>query len=319
MKLKHLIKSPLFKSALTLLLLFVTKAIVFAQDTASTSANTGISGGDIFETIIIAGYLIGVFVLLPWVIYTNTKEKLGVLEEENNSGYQSDSSLSEEERNKRASLILEEIEKKLTPIEEDGQSLVTITKGSQARFVKKGIDYIQKKLNPTDPEIRSRTKEFISVYNNRTKRVFTGSKWIIGFAAGLGIIFFYQMGFKAFVFIHTLGAVFYVLSSRTPIYILEKRMKLFGGSGIVSAIFGSLLLGSGTKYYKVYSDGTRERDHESEFQGTVVYLFLMAIVGMISGFLAAALGVVNFLLNYMNNALIPGKLDTWYEKNFTAA
>ncbi|MCD4692864.1 MAG: hypothetical protein K8R79_08120 [Calditrichales bacterium] len=320
MKSKHLTPSFYFSLIVLLFIFMGSGSLLIAQEVASTAPDSGLSGGDIFEFLLVAGYIVGVFVLLPWVIYTNMKEKLTVMDTGSTGGAVPDSGLSEDERNNRAAMILDEIEKKLTPFEEEGEDLVTITKGSQARFIKRGIEYIQQKLQPTDPKIIARMNEFITVYEDRTKRVFTGSKWIIGCAVGLGIFMVYIGGISTFIFIHTLGIVFYILSSRTPMYILEKRMNLFGGGGsIVGAIFGGLFIGAGAKHYNIYSDGRKERDYSSEFTGGAVYFLLIAVVAMFMGFMAAALGVVNFLMNYMNNALIPGKPESWYEKTFTTS
>ena len=301
--------------SLTLLFLFMDSSTLLAVQQASKEAvDSGITSGDVFEFVLTAGYLVGVFILLPWVVYTNTKEKLSV----NASGTGTTNiDLSEEERNDRTAMILDEIEKKLSPFQEEGQDLVTITKGSQARFVKKGIDYIQQNLQPTDSDLISRVEEFIGVYEDRTKRFFTGSKWIIGCSIGTGIFFTYMAGISTFIFIHFLGLVFYFLSSRTPLYILEKRMKLFGGgNSMFGAIFSGLFIGAGAKHYNIYSDGRKERDYSSEFTGGAVFFLIIIVVAMFLGFLAAALGVVNFLMNYMNNALIPEKPESWYTKNF---
>ncbi len=48
-----------------------------------------------------------------------------------------DPNLSEEERNRRAREILLEIDKKLTTYVEDGEELITITKGKQAKIHQK--------------------------------------------------------------------------------------------------------------------------------------------------------------------------------------
>lgn len=305
----------LFFPIITLLLLF-SVSLFATQD--PTPANSGLSGGDIFEFLVITGYLLGVFVLLPWVIYTNTAEKLAGDEMGVSSDILPDPGLSEIERNSRAARILDEIAQKLTPFEEDGELLMTITKGSQARFMKKGIDYIREHLQPTDPDITDRMNELITVYQDRTQRLFTGSKWIIGCAVGMGIFFFWTGGMVVFALIHALGTAFYILSSRTPLYVLEKRMNLFGGGGaIVGAIFGAFFIGAAAKHYNIYSDGRKERDYSSEFTGGAVYFLFIAVAAMFLGFLVAALGVVNFLMNYMNNAVIPTKTQTWYEKNFS--
>ncbi|MEJ2053040.1 MAG: hypothetical protein P8X42_03885 [Calditrichaceae bacterium] len=319
-------RSALVYLLLTTILLFfiIPTTIAVAQDAPkTTTAKSKEKGGgdDIFEYIIAGGYLIGVFVLFPWVVYTNLKEKLSVISEEDLAGELPDPDISEEERNKRAAMVLEEMEKNMTTFQEEGRELITITKGSQARFIRKGVQYIRKNLKPTDPDIIARVNELVGVYQDRAQRVFTGSKWIIGCAIGLGVFMVYMTGISTFIFIHFLGVVFYIMSSRTPMYVLEKRMKLLGsfGGAFVGSIFTGLLVGSGTKYYKVYSDGRRERDYESELSGGMIALLIMFVVAMIIGFLAAAMGVVNFLMNYMNNALIPTKPETWYNKTFAVS
>ncbi|MBT7091721.1 MAG: hypothetical protein HN936_00650, partial [Bacteroidetes bacterium] len=162
-------------------------------------------------------------------------------------------------------------------------------------------------------------EELTLVYNERAKRAFTGSKWIIICSAGIGVLFAVTGGITTFLFLHLLGLLFYILSSRTPIYVLEKRMDLFGswGGGMVSAIFEGLFVGAATKHYNVYSDGRRERDHSSEFLGGMAYFLIGFVIAMFLGVLAAVLGVVNFFLNYSTSYHMPFKsLDSWYTKEF---
>ena len=94
---------------------------------------------------------------------------------------------------------------------------------------------------------------------------------------------------------------------------------MFGkfGSGMIAALFSGLFIGSAAKHYKVYSDGRKERDYESEFSGGIIFLLIIFIVALFLGFLIALLGVINFIINYSNNAIIPGKLENWYQKNFS--
>ncbi len=287
--------------------------------TAQTETNTSSSGGiDWFELIILTGYLLGVFILLPIVIYTNMKEKLFVATPENQSEIQPIENLSEEEKNDRSSLILNKIENNLTSFQnEDGESMLTITSGKQAKFTKQGLDYINQKLIPTNPEIIERVKEFSEVYSDRTKRAFTGSNWIIGFSAAVGILFLWTGGITTFIFIHFLGLLFYILSSRTTYYTIEKRMNSFGGgSGIMSSIMKGLLLGNGVKYYVRDSSGFRRRDWETEGQMAIIGLMLMAFIAIILGILTAFLGVINSIINYSTSYMLPFKpKEDWYEKN----
>ena len=320
MKTKNIASTRYFYLALTILffLFFNIGSVLIAQEVKGTETDSGFSFGDIIEFIMITGYIGGVFVLLPWVIYTNLKEGLSIIKE--GSTALPNSELSEDERNSRATKILEEIDNRLTRYEEEGEEMITITKGSQARFTRKGLAYISNELITTDLEIISRANELIVVYQNRSRRLFTGSNWIIGSAVALLVIFIYQTGISNFVIIHLLGIIFYVLSSRTPMYILEKRMNRIAsvGSGIIGSVLNGLFVSSAAKSYKVYSDGSRKRDYESEFSTSMIYYLIIAIVSLFLGFFTAALGVVNFLMNYMNNALIPMKPETWYKKNFVS-
>lgn len=271
------------------------------------------SGLDWLEIIMIIGYLGGVFVLLPLVIYTNSKENLFIPNADNQDKIDIIEDLTEEQHNQRSAEILERIESKLTSFKaEDGSEMLTITNGFQARFTKHGLDYIRKRLNPTDPEIIDRMNEFSEVYKDRARRAFTGSRWVIISSIGIGVLFFFTGGVSTFLFIHALGLVFYILSSRTTFYGIEKRLKYFGGgSGIMSTLF----LGKGTKYYVKSGGGSWKRDWETEGQMAIIKMFLLVVIALFLGFLAAFLGVVNFIINYSTSFILPFQsIDKWYER-----
>lgn len=298
---------------------FLTLAfVVFTALTAF--AGGGKSGGvDWFNLIITVGYLGGVFVFLPIVFYTNLNEK--VTDVPSDAGLKENvQGITPEERNQKTAKILQTIENKLTTVnDEDGNEMITITNGSQARFMKKGLDYILIYLKPTDQSLIDIIENFRTLYQERTKRIFTGSKWVLGCAIGVGLIFLLAGGIYNFVIIHTLGTVFYFLSSRTPVYGLEKRLKWIGGinSGIVASVFAGLFSSFNTKHYNVYSDGSKERDYESEMADGYFLIILTFVAAMILGFFAAVLGVINFLLNYSTSFILPiKKQEKWYEENF---
>ncbi len=308
----------IFFILITAALAIFPEIAVYAQEAAKKTKDTGGFGiGDIFEYAVIIGYLGGVFVLFPWIVYTNIKEQLPWSEEK---GFEEmgppDPNLSEEERNRRAREILLEIDKKLTTYVEDGEELITITKGKQARFIRNGLEYIYKNLAPTEQDIIDRVNEIAPVYLNRTERIFTGSKWIIGCSIFLGLFMLYMVGFTTFLIIHAIGIAFYIMSSRVPVYLFEKRINRYSRKGIIGGLMGGLFIGMGAKHYKKYSDGTVERDYDSELSGGALMIVLLVVAAMILGFLAAALGVVNFVMNYTNNAVMPQKPEKWYEKHF---
>ena len=299
---------------LSLLFVFVTIA-AFAQEETTKS-----SGGIDWVQVVFAGsYLLGVFLLLPLVVYTNLKEALFVPKEGVQEGIEPIEGLSVDERNERSAEILDKIGSRLTPYtDENGEELITITNGSQSKFMKKGLDYINMHLMPSDQELISRIQEFTEVYKNRTERVFTGSKWVIGCAIGVGVLILLTAGFTSFIIIHTLGVVFYLLSSRTTMYGIEKRMKYFGsGSGMIAGIMSALFIGNGVKYYKKHGGGSWQRDWETEGQMALVGLLILLFVAIILGFFAAFLGVINFFMNYSQSFILPfNKGGDWYEENF---
>jgi hypothetical protein len=299
------------------LLFAITGGMLFAASEKGAASSGG--GIDWVQTIFAGSYIVAVFLLLPIVVYTNLKEGVFVPGEGEDDKIKPIEGLSDDERNQRSREILEQIKLKLTPYQtEDGEELITITKASQARFMKHGLDYINKRLAPTEPVIINRVHELIEVYQDRTARVFTGSKWVLGCAIGVGAFVILVAGFTSFLIIHALGILFYYLSSRTTMYGLEKRMRYFGkGSGAISRIMSALFIGDGTKYYIKRGGGPWERDWETEGQMAMVSLVILFFAALILGFFATLLGVLNFLMNYSRSYVLPiGSLDTWYENNF---
>jgi hypothetical protein len=307
-----------YKTATTLVLLLFFTSVIFAQETADANSSSG-GGIDWFQVIISAAYLIGVFILLPIVVYTNHKAKLY-----NPAGghqeVQASEDLDEKTRNERTKEILLAIESKLTAFtDENGQEMITITKGKQAKFMKNGLDYINKHLKPTDPDLKTRADEFAEIYKIRTKRIFTGSKWIIGASVGVGLLMIFTGGISTFIFIHALGIAFYILSSRTPMYALEKRRFKFArlGTGMIGGIMTALALGDGTKYYVSTNGGPYQRDWETEGTMGLIGIFLLIVAALFLGFAAAFLGVINFIFNYSNSFLLPfNKPSDWYTEKF---
>lgn len=260
---------------------------------------------DWFQFLFTFGYLAGVFVLLPIILYTRSKEKL--IKPDGNE--QSIDGLDENERNTRSQKILTKIENSLTPYQsEDGEEMITITKAKQAKLVKNGLDYINTKLLPTDENIIDRTKEFERVYEDRIDRAFTGSKWIIACSVGFGVLMFVTAGFQMFLVIHILGLIFYILSSRATMYSIEKRAELFGSKdGAIGGIMSSLFLGDGTKYYVKHGSGPWKRDYETEFSMSIVGLLALFVIAFFLGAFAALMGVINFVINYSGNLILPFK------------
>jgi hypothetical protein len=123
---------------------------------------------------------------------------------------------------------------------------------------------------------------------------------------------------KQFI-IHALGIAFYILSSRTPMYTLEKRRFKFAnlGTGMIGGIMTALAMGDGTKYYVSTNGGPYQRDWETEGSMGLIGLVLLLVAALFLGFTAAFLGVINFIFNYSNSFLLPfNKPADWYAEKF---
>ncbi|MBN1970774.1 MAG: hypothetical protein JXR48_10580 [Candidatus Delongbacteria bacterium] len=300
-------------------LVLIAFSLLFAES-ANVPKEKGI---DWIEVFIGWTFLIGLFLMFPITVYTWLKEDI----DDGSDHDPKPEPISENvaDRNLKSIEILERIENMLTPFEsEEGEQKITITNGKQARFVKKGLDFINLKLQPTDEEIIKRVQEFTDVYENRTERHFAGSKWVIIFAVGFLVFMFYNgSGVKILLnsifWVQIVGIIFYYLASKAPIYGIEKRMKLFGGyGGNISRVFGALFLGQSTKYYVKKGHGPWERDYQTEGEMGLIWIAAIAFAALMIGALITVFAVFNFVINYSTSYLRPfDKLENWYEKNFT--
>ncbi len=278
---------------------------------------------DWFSIIIASTFMLGLFALFPLVIFTNVKEKLNLTPKSNAEIEDFINSLSMEERNQRAYEILESIENKLSTVPgEDGSDLLTITKGSQARYVRNGLEYIATYLQPDNQELTEQMNAIKEVYDNRTERYFAGSKWILGCAIAIPVVAVFidfSSLWSSLMLLHFCGIAFYYLASRVPAYILEKRLRIFGskGKGLVGVIMTSLFAGSATKHYVSINGGPWKRDYDEEFSSNMTFLMIATIIAFLIGVFVAIFGVINFILNYSTNFILPFKsCKQWYDKTF---
>lgn len=281
---------------------------------------------DWFTLIIAIGYLLGVFVLLPLVIYTNLNENIFVPTGNNEDKILVLEGLNDIDRNDKAMEVLQSIESKMSSIsDEEGTEFITITNASQARYTKMGLDYILTRLNPNDEAVKARVAELTDVYTKRTKRVYTGSNWILGCAVGMIVFFGFidsSMLLSSFMFLHVLGIVFYYLSSRTPLYALEKRIDYLssGKLGFVASIFSGLFVGLAAKQYVKTNGGPWLRDSGAELTSSGIILIIMFVVALFISFMVALFGILNFAANYSKSFITPfNKVDKWYEETYRPA
>lgn len=319
------------KNSVRQLLLFITPIVFGAsypltgeetagtpvQETVVEKSEGGDSSIDWFEMAVATGYLLGVFVLFPAVLFLNVKEGLYDPEVSANAPEPLDLELAE--REERASVILDQIVSGWGDVEtEEGGTVRTITTRKEALKTHAGLDYIRKYLVPVDESILERVKELEGVYEERTRRIFTGSNWVLGAAVLTAVLFYLTAGFKTFLLIHVLGIAFYYFSSKTPAYILERRLALLGSMpGMISGVMGGLAAGAATRHYVRENGGAWKRDWESEGQMGMMVILLVAVASLFLGFLAAFLGVLNFFLNYMGTFFYPWKsIEERYRSQF---
>lgn len=305
--------------ALVLLIVFmmILSTVLLAESGASESKGKSRTVETIFYTIVGICLLGGAFAGLPLIIYTNQAEKISFPGEGEVCLI---SGLTEEERNERARLILSEIDDKLHQYDdEDGTQVVTINSGGQAKFTKRGLDYINRRLAPTADDVTGRVKDLAGLYAERTKRFFTGSKWII-ISGALFCVLALVMKAWGMAFVWILGLAFYSMASRMTIYGIEKMIEWKGTVkiGCATAIFSVLWSGMNTTYYNVYKDGRKEMDLHSTIGSGFIYFALMMFVVMLLVMLMPIIGALNFVLNYWSSLLLPFGYDEdkWYQENF---
>lgn len=292
------------KSLVLCSLAVFTALPVWADAVTPEGGNAGAGGGGIdwFEMALLFGYVVGVFILLPITLYTNLRE--GDIADREDRGEASGKTL--EERDALARQLLGTLEAKLgTTQDEEGGTVKTITSGRQSRLVKRTLDYINHNLTPLQSGTEEQVQAMTEMYEDRSQRYFSGSKWIIGAAVAVAVLMVMTGGVNTFIFIHALGLVFYILSSRVPAYRLEKIAARGHGGNLLSSILNGLFLGDSVRYYLKDSSGHKTRDWESEGQAAMIRMFLMAVAALFLGLMAALLGIVNFVLNYSTSFLLP--------------
>jgi hypothetical protein len=262
---------------------------------------------DLLELLMVVGYTIGVFVLLPLVILTNIAERT-VPQAPVAEGITPGEEFTDDDTQARD--MMDQLADELPDAEnEDGTTYKTITSGSQARKARNVLVEIGKNLHLTNTGVLEQFDALRELYQVRSRRVYTGSFWVLACAAAILVLFYYSGpgGIDAFMVIHLLGMIFYTLASRAPVYLLEKRSHRLSTGGLMGAVIGGVLFSS-TRYYNVYSDGHKERNYEQEAGNTLFGFLLMAVFVIFCGFLIGVFGVISFIMNYSTSIQLPFKL-----------
>ena len=152
-------------------------------------------------------------------------------------------------------------------------------------------------LQPTDQEMIETINELMDVINSNEIRYFDGSKPLVWLGVIVGIIFcFISIGMGVLTLIST-GA--YILASRTPVFLIEKRNNRGGGNihnGMIAGIF-AMIAGAKVRTIYKYSDGHKEYedDHSQHWIALALGLVLLVVIASFMALWA----IFNYLRNYV--------------------
>jgi len=239
---------------------------------------------------------------------------------------------STEDENKQCNDLLEQMVDCWTDIEnENGQdwhypkNMKEITKAR--KLLVQVID-----IAPTDKKVVDTFVHYAEILKSKTDREFDGSGLLLALASGVALIIIIMGiaglvsggGFGIFIAAVLAAVLFflapcgiYFLACRTPGFMLEfrknkkpSRFKVV--NTIVMILFGAGMaglkanLGENDKWFKVYADGRRERDWETEGQNLMIALaikgFIACMILMILFMIATSVilwALVNYLRNYV--------------------
>lgn len=152
-------------------------------------------------------------------------------------------------------------------------------------------------LQPTSEELVTRINELADVINSNEKRYFNGSKRLIWVGAIVGIVFCFimlQMGITIL-----LSTVAYVLASRTPAFLIDKRSTRGGSfaNGMIASVFAMIAGARTIRTVTTYSDGHKEvdDDHSEHWVAWALALVIFVIIAV----LMYVWAFFNYLRNYV--------------------
>ena len=152
---------------------------------------------------------------------------------------------------------------------------------------------------PTDADVIERLNSLTDVINSGEERHFDGSRKLIWLGFIVGILMYWMMG-VGMMFSTLIATGLYVVASRTPQFLIDKRALRGGGNihnGIFAGVFG-LLAGAQTvrTIYK-FNDGHKEYydDHSQHWIALAIGLVVLFVLAMMMAFWA----LLNYLRNYV--------------------
>ncbi|ASB48502.1 hypothetical protein [Alkalitalea saponilacus] len=256
------------------------------------------------------------------IIYTHWNEKIRP-----SSGNRVLLDLPQHEHNIRAEIILSKIFARLAEIKDEDDeenNFYTIVRGRDAKFIKRGLDYINTRLNIDDPDIVRQFNYMKNLYNEKLKRSFTGSWWIIIAAFVVAGMMEAYADYPYIMPIYIAGIVLYFFASKVPLFLEEKRYHKFGRGNLLSRIAGFLFSDIGgsldrarNSSYGIRSDSQRHKEDVAAYGDAVSLVFNIFVLLFIASFVVV-FAVWKFFYNFWSrNLLSLSTLDQWYEKNIS--
>ena len=180
---------------------------------------------------------------------------------------------------------------------DEGEELRKPTKMKQVKASSMLLDQAIA-LQPTDKDMIDNINELADVINSNEERYFDGSKPLAWLGGIVGIIFLFISPQFGIITLISTGA--YILSSRTPVFLIEKRQKRGGGNihnGIIAGVFGMIAGAQTVRTVYKYSDGHKEYEDDNS-QHWIAWILGLAILVCIAATMALW-AMINYLRNYV--------------------
>lgn len=182
--------------------------------------------------------------------------------------------------------------------DEEGNEFRKPTKMKQ---IKLSVQYINQVIaqQPTDSDVITRLNELTDIINSNEKRYFYGSKPLIWLGGIVGIISIFLFG-GGLGFAILLSTCAYILASRTPTFLIEKRAKRGGSNIHNSMIAGIFAMIAGAKTVRtIYTHADGSKSYEDDHSEHWITLFIGFVALLLIAFLMAFWAFINYLRNYV--------------------
>lgn len=275
--------------------------VTFSKKTATVVQKKN-TIGDYLSTILILLVYFGIIGHMVYVFFKGDRYKTqftvaGMVAQRTEQGKPSE--MSEDEYNQCVNLL--ESAFCLWSIDGQTENGEELRKPKKMKQIKSSAMYIDQAiaLQPTEQDIIDRINELTEVINSNEKRYFDGSKPLVWLGIIVGILFGFIMGWgtAALTLIST-GC--YILASRTPAFLVEKRANRGGGNihnGMIAGIFGMIAGAQTIRTITTYSDGHKEYSDDHS-QHWIAWILGLCLLVAIAAFMALW-ALVNYLRNYV--------------------